>query len=339
MVGRRELSFMASRLYAFSALTFVLACVIFAFVGNVDNANDKCLVKWIDEVRKLSKQVHKFVKAAAAIVSDDQGVPDRVSRLDFFEQWESNLVVASTVSDCVAAAGIIYAFLLFFNAVFNFATLSLSANWQLSKVIKYQFHINVFGSVLALVSLVLTSVYCHYVSLNLLVLEGFEMKYSEDSATIECLSLLNDLQGKWCPVLIVFSAILVALHCYIAKIARNFDDGLSPAKSRSTFSSGSSSPNRLSKVRAAGDSKAALKAEEDRKFSLLNVKNLVVGGAARSTIGGGGGGNSTDRGDGRTRLPSSRNYPSSPILPVAHDDIERGDADEPLGHSPSAPLF
>jgi len=335
---------MASRLYAFSGLTFVLACVIFAFVGNVDNANDQCLVEWTDQVRKLGKQVHKFVKAAVAVISDDQDLHDRASRLDFFGQWESNLGVASTVSDCVAAAGIIYAFLLFFNAIFNFATLSLSANWQLSKVIKYQFHINVFGAVQALVSLVLTSVYCHYVSLNLLVLEGFEMEYTEDAATIKCLNLLNDLQGKWSPVMIVFYAVLFALHCYIAKIAHGFEDSLTPAKSRSNFSSrsGSSSPNsRLSKAtsiagsdsRKAEEAAAAQKADEDSKFSLLNVKNLIVGGAARGVHG------STDRGDGRTRLPSSRNYPSSPILPVAHDDIERGETDEHLSHCPSAPLF
>jgi len=335
------LSFMASRLYAFSGLTFVSACVLFAFVSNVDRANETCIIKWIDQVRKLSKTVTRFVNTlhmpfntrqhasgAKGEVTEYSGEDsDDAEEFNFFQTWEDDLVSASTTSDCVAAVGIIYAFLLFFNAVFNFATLCLSANWQMSRVIRYQLHVNVFGGVLALTCVILFSVYCHYIDLNLLVLEGFQLQYASDPASVRCLGLLSILQSKWCPTMILLAVLLFATHCYIAKITRSFEDSLTSSivKSGSNSSSQSGSPARSKAT------KAAQKAQEDRKFSLLNVKNLVVGGAARGA--GGGGGASSDR----TRLPSSRNYPSSPILPVAHDDFEKGE--EPLTHVPSAPLF
>ena len=191
----------------------------------------------------------------------------------------------SAASDAVMYIGMGYSFYLMSSTLYTLCTLCFSGNWYMSRCARYQVQINAVGLAWSIILLAATAVYCHFLRQAMQVLEPF--RFMNHSLEV-CLEFIHDVGSLWCPIVILICMVLAAVHFYVVKITREFAAQV------------------ISPSRSDKDVPDVKISSEENKFSFLSVKNLVASSE-----------------DQRPRLPSTRMYPSSPIVPSLSGNHDR----------------
>jgi len=267
---------MVPKILFVSSVFFIMACFVFAFAWYINNSNLTCLAP-----------------AAHAALTLTPKTSDLVESVDVMAKRE-RFSSASVASNYVLAMAVTYGFTLTLTTLYAFLSMCCCPNsWYISKCVRYQFHANFLAGVLCLCLIVATSVHAglseglwNYAA----VLTGLGM----------CADVLWVEVRNWCTAIIFFSFIVLLLHAHVALMAYIFkrdQDALAwKSLGSSTESSNTSDPP--PQQQQLPNAEAPLKNDGEKKSkgftNFLTFKPFQE----------------------RPRIPSSRNYPSSPILPI-----------------------
>jgi len=139
-----------------------------------------------------------------------------------------------------------------------------------------------------------------------------------------CKEVVWSEQRNWCPPVIFFAIVVLMLHVHVALVTYIFKRDTEALAKKIPGSSSNSSSN-LERGRSSTNSSGVQQQNKD------NLDKPGVGGASIESSKGRGFTNfltfKSNNGNeaGRSRIPSSRNYPSSPILPINSATKEEND--------------
>lgn len=276
---------------------FVLSAVFFAFANVVNETKLDCLTKWTVELADLQKVFVVYTQPRLAnLTGTDEDAAEQVIT-ETLANIGNCLSVSWKMSDAVLCVAIVYAFLIFLNSIFTLGTLCLSSRWRATKCISYQPAIHAVSSLLAICLCVITAVFCHFMGEIRVCLQFLHYQETHGANTAaapaNCMARTFDLHGKWSPVIILMTMVLIAIHLYVVKISRSFNQSISFDGMKASLNV--DAPDHPQKTSDFN--------KENKVRGLLSVKNLADASALAR------------RDAQRNRIPSSRNYPSSPILP------------------------
>jgi len=311
---------MIPKLMFICSTLFILSCFVFSFAWYINGSNMTCLAPASHAAfRTFAKKVQAHLESLN--VTDISNIPES---FDFQAIKEQEVVLlakrdrfqsASVASDYVLAVAITYAFTIMLTALYAFVSLCCCPNnWYISKCIRYQYPANVLGGVLCVCLIVTTSVHAG-------LSDGLWAYVGELTGNEKCKDVLWSEQRNWCPCIIFFSIVVLFLHGHVALVTYIFKrETEALAKKRPGSSTNSSSHQTAER----GDN-----SQQQQLPKIELPKNEAGASAGSGATRGFTNMLTTFKANGRPRIPSTRNYPSSPVLPVTSTSLDE--------NSPAAP--
>jgi len=269
-------------------ILFVMACFVFSFAWYVNHSNLTCLAPAAHAALRLTTQASDITESI-----------ELMAKRDRFSS-------ASVASNYVLAVAVTYGFTLMLTALYAFLSLCCCPNnWYISKCVRYQFPANVLAGFLCLCLIVATSVHAG-------LSDGLWNYAAVLSGRRECVEVLWCEVRNWCPSVIFFSIVVLLIHAHVALMAYIFKRE-TDALARKSFGSSTNSSSQNERGEQQQQQQQQLP-----KIEVLPSNESEESGKGFTNF------LTFKTSHGRPRIPSSRHYPSSPILPVNDAIDENG---------------
>jgi len=309
---------MIPKLMVTCSILFVMSCFVLSFAWYTNSSNTACLgpaahLAWQTFAQRVRDHwdFHN--------VTDPATREGWIQRHQLYKEMQQNEVellskrdrfeAASTSSNYVLAFAIIYAFTIMLTSLYAFLSLCCCPNnWYISTCIRNQYPAHLLSGVLCL-GLIVSS--CVHAGLS----EGLWSFVVELTGKSVCKEVVWSEQRNWCPAVIFFAIVVLMLHVHVALVTYIFKRDTEALAKKIPGSSSNSSSN-LERGRSSTNSSGVQQQSKD------SLDKPGIGGASIESSKGRGFTNiltfksNNDNEAGRSRIPSSRNYPSSPILPI-----------------------